>query len=249
MGRFFDLFPRTAYTLSNKKYSEYQQITNILFRTAFVRDLVYNTSAYIQYTIKESDTPEILASKVYKDPTAYWIILYANDIIDPQFDWPLTTTNFNNYMVDKYRAMAEDDENQTLQDYQVIAWTQDLTNANSVHHYEKVVKQENLSAGTTTEFRYRIDGDRLTDNVPSVPYDNYEDLTATQSVVPINLTNGETVIQTTYRNSVTYYDYELEKNEAKRNIRIIKSEYYPQIVKEFEALSGVPLPSFFRRVN
>jgi len=249
MGRFFDLFPRTSYSLSDKKYPDYQRITNILFRTAFIRELIYNTSAYLQYTIKESDTPEILASKIYKDPTSYWIILYANDIVDPQFDWPLTTTNFNNYIADKYRAMAEEDEGQALQDYQVISWTQNLTNANSVHHYEKVVRQENQSARTTTEFRYQIDGDKLTNNELTVPHDYYEELAAEQDVVTINFTNGETVIQTTYRNFVTYYDYELEKNEAKRNIRIIKSEYYSQIMKEFEALSRVPQPSFFRRVN
>lgn len=250
MGRFFDLFPKTAYSLSNKKYSEYQQITNILFRTSFVRDLVYNTSAYIQYTIRESDTPEILASKVYKDPRAYWIILYANDILDPQFDWPLTTTNFNNYIADKYRAMAEADEGQTLEDYQVISWTQNLTNANSVHHYEKVVKQENLNARTTTEFRYVVNKSKLTNNNLSVPHDYYDGLADEQDVEAFDLqVNGQTVIQTSYRNFVTYYDYELEKNEAKRNIRIIKSEYYPQIIKEFESLTAAPLPSFFRRVS
>lgn len=250
MGNFFNLFPKTLYTFSNNQYPEYQQIVNILFRTAFIKEVLYNTSAYIKYTVKDGDTPEILASKVYKDPSAYWIILYANDIVDPQFDWPLTTTAFDKYMVDKYRSMAEADEGQTLQDYQVIAWTQNTTNPNSIHHYERVVRRENKSVQSVSEFRYVIDKEQLTNNNLTVPYDNYADLPDAQGVTPIDLTiDGETIVEVEYGNSVTYYDYESELNEKKREIRIVKSEYYPQIVREFEALVSVPEPTFFRRVS
>lgn len=249
MASFFDLFPLERYSLSDKKYPDYQAITNIMFRTAMIKEVLTNTSSYIEYVIKDGDTPEILASKVYDNPEAYWIILYANDVIDPQFDWPLNTTAFYNYMVDKYRGMAEADEGQPLEDYQVISWTQNLTNANSVHHYEKVVKQENQTAQTIIEFRYEIDGEKLTDNNLNVPYDRYDSLAFAQDVTPINLQiDGQTVIQTIYKNSVTYYDYELQKNEAKRNIKIIKRDYYPQITREFEALTGSARLPFIRNV-
>jgi hypothetical protein len=250
MGRFFDLFPKVNYTFSQSKYPEYQLITNILFRTGIIRRILYNTSAYVKYTIKESDTPETLADKVYNDPRAYWIILYANDMLDPQYDWPLSSVPFNNYIVDKYRAMAEDDEGRSLEDYEVIAWTQNLTNPAAVHHYEKVIRQENRTIDTVNEFRYKIDEDKLTDNNLTVPYAYYEGLADEQSVTAISLeVNGQTVIQTEYRNFVTYYDYEMEKNEAKREIKIIKKEYYPQIIREFESLTNVSPPAFFRRVS
>ena len=249
MANFFDLFPLERYSLSDKKYPDYQSVTNILFRTAIIKEVLTNTSSYIEYVVKDGDTPEILASKVYDNPEAHWIILYANDIIDPQFDWPLNTTDFYNYMVDKYRPMAEADEGGPLEDYQVVSWTQDTTNANSVHHYEKVVKQENQTAQTITEFRYEIDNEKLTDNNLTVPYDRYESLAFEQDVTPINLQiGGQTVIQTIYKNSVTYYDYELQKNENKRNIRIIKKDYYPQITREFEALTGSATLPFIRNV-
>lgn len=250
MGNFFDLFPKTAYTFSNNKYAEYQRITNILFRTGIIRNVLNNASAYVKYTVKDADTPEILAGRAYKDPTAYWIILYANNIIDPQYDWPLTSDNFHNYIVDKYRAPAEADLQQTLDDYQVISWTQNLTNPAAVHHYERVVKQENQTLRTTSEVRYIIDKDQLTNNNLSVPYTYYDNLAEEQSVTPINLeVNGQTIIQTEYRNFVTYYDYELAANEAKREIKIIKNEYYAQIIREFESLTNVGPPSFFRRVS
>lgn len=252
MANFFNLFPRERYSLSDKKYPDYQAVTNILFRTAIIKEVLSNSSAYIEYVIRDGDTPEILASKVYEEPEAHWIILYANDMVDPQFDWPLNTTAFYNYMVDKYRTRAEADEGEPLEDYQVISWTQNTTNANSVHHYEKVVRQENLAAQTTTEFRYNIDGEKLTNNELNVPYDYYDDpnLAFEQDFTPINLqVNGETVIQIIYKNFVTYYDYELEKNELKRNIKIIKKEYYPQIVREFEALTNSNKFPFIRNIS
>lgn len=248
MAKFFDLFPLQRYSLSDKKYPDYQAVSNILFRTSIIKEVLSYSSAYIEYVIKDGDTPEILAAKVYDDPEAHWIILYANEMIDPQFDWPMNTTAFYNYMVDKYRSMAEEDEGQPLEDYQVVSWTQNTTNPASIHHYEKVVKQENQTAQTVTEFRYKIDAERLTDNELDVPYDTYENLAFEQDVTPINLQiDGQTVIQKTYKNFVTYYDYELEKNEAKRNIRIIKKDYYAQVVREFEKITDTRAP-FIRNI-
>jgi hypothetical protein len=238
MGKFFDSFPLTRYSISNFKYPDYYLVTNILFRTAIIKEVLSNSSSYIQYVVRDGDTPDILAAKIYDDPEAHWIILYANDMIDPQYDWPLTTSTFYNYMVDKYRTAAEEDIGNPLEDYEVIAWTQDLTNPNSFHHYEKVVKQVNTAARVESEVRYVVNKSKLTDNTPTVPFDYYDDLADEQDVVPIDLdVDGQTVIQTIYRNAVTYYDYESELNETKRNIKIIKKEFYPQVIREFDAIT------------
>jgi hypothetical protein len=250
MSRFFDKFPTISYSLSGKKYPDYQIVRNILFRTAFIRDALDKKTAYTEYVIRDGDTPDILANKIYGDSEAHWIILYANEILDPQFDWPMATGVFNKYIADKYRSMAEDDLNTTLEDYQVIAWTQDLTNDESVHHYEKVIRQENLTARVTTETRFVINKTKLTNNDLDVPHDYYDDLAEEQDVTPINLSvGGQTIIQTTYRNFVTYYDYEDELNEQKRTIRIPKKEYYTQIVTELNALTNTSVPIFLRKVS
>lgn len=250
MSSFFDKFPLIRYQISGVKYSSFQTIRNLLFRTAVIREALSNSSSYIRYIIRDGDTPEILASKIYGDPQAHWMILYANDMIDAQYDWPLTSTVFTKYMADKYRAAAEADRGTTLEDYEVIAWTQDTTNIPSYHHYEKVVRQENQVAQVTTETRFVINKSKLTDNELDVPYDYYDDLADVQDVTPVNLEiDGQTVIQTIYRNAVTYYDYENELNEAKRTIRIIKKEYYTQMNTEFGILTNRNTPIFMRRVS
>lgn len=249
MSRFFDKFPTITYNMSGKKYPDYVTVTNILFRTAFVREALAKKTAYVEYIITEGDTPEILANKVYGDPEAHWVILYANEILDAQFDWPMVDGVFNKYIADKYRSMAEADLGNPLEDYEVIAWTQDRTNEASVHHYEKVVKNQNTSTLETNETRFIINKSKLTDNELNVPFDYYDDLPEEQGVTPIDLSiDGQTIIQTIYRDFVTYYEYESELNEQKRTIRILKREYFDQIQKEFNNLTGTTVPTFFRKV-
>jgi hypothetical protein len=250
MSSFFDKFPVIRYQISGVKYSSFQTIRNLLFRTSIIREALNNSSAYIKYIIQDGDTPEILAAKMYGDPQAHWMILYANDMLDAQYDWPMTSTVFPKYLVDKYRSAAEADRGMALQDYEVLAWTQDTTNEASYHHYEKVIKRENQAELSTTETRFIINKSRLTDDPLDVPHDYYDNLADVQDVTPINLEiNGETVIQTAYRNAVTHFDYEDELNESKRTIRIIKKEYYPQINSELNVLTDKNRTPFLRRVS
>jgi hypothetical protein len=57
---------------------------------------------------------------------------------------------------------------------------------------------------------------------------------------------GKTVVETIENNRVTFYDWEHERNEAKREIKIIKPEYYLNIMSEFDNLTGVAAAPFMR---
>ena len=52
--------------------------------------------------VKEGETPERLADKFYGDSNYHWVILHVNEIIDPRFDWPLTTYQLEQYVGSKY---------------------------------------------------------------------------------------------------------------------------------------------------
>ena len=336
MARFFDRFPKVSYDIENKQLTNLQAVTNVFFRMQFIREVLKNVSSYYDYLIRDSDTPEILADNVYGDPEAHWIILMANDIVDPQFDWPLNDEQFFNYMVKKYRSTAEahfgapnvanvqiisggtgytngyvtftggsgsganasvntsngvitnitvnnkgfnykiDDvvtanvtslggtganlkvNIQTINDIQVISFTQTEAYANSIHHYEKVIQRIDSSTDETTETRLWIDRDALTTNLANsfantsyfanTAYDNYNNLPTTQSVEVFNFGNGETVTEIIFRDAITYYDYELAANEAKRSIKIIKREYYGQIVDEFNNLTKYNATPYLRKL-
>ena len=229
MSQFFTKFPRVSYDIAGKRFTTYQSVTNIFFRLRIIREVLGNIAAYYEYLVKDDDTPEILADKVYGNPEAHWIILLANNIVDPQYDWPLKYNDFNNYITKKYGSIS-------------YAKT-------TYHHYEKVVTREESSSGTVVETRFVINQSNIANSMydSTVPYDTYNSLPETQDVDTINMGSGKTVIEITKRDRVTIYDYELELNEKKRAIKIIKPEYYAQIIRELDNLTQTR-PSYIRRL-
>jgi hypothetical protein len=219
MGKYFDKIPQLLYNIDGKQLSTYQTATNIFFRVRVIRNVLENVSAYYDYLVKDDDTPEILAEKVYGDSEAHWIILLSNQIIDPQYDWPLNESDFSEYIIGKYGSISN--------------------SKTSIHHYEKVITRENSIAGMATESRFIINQTKLTANDMDVPYDTYTTLPETQEVDTYNLDDNETVIQVIRRDAISCYDYEYDINEKRRAIKIIKPEYYGQIIREFNTLTGL----------
>ena len=81
-------------------------MTNVTLRFK-VRDIIKNkTAIYFDYVVKDSDRPDIIASKYYDDPTLDWIIFLVNDIVDPYYDWPLNDEGFDSYMRTLYGSTA-----------------------------------------------------------------------------------------------------------------------------------------------
>lgn len=262
MTEFLEYFPRVRYDIEKTRLSDYQFVTNITFRVGIIREVLNNASSYFYYTIKDSDTPEIVASNAYGNPEAHWIILYANNIYDPQYDWPLNDRSFKNYLADKYRNQAAQSlgiSANTITDTQVISWTQDTTNANSVHHYEKQITRYNSSDDVTLTINLEVNGTNvasvLSDSLADVPYDFYTSantsdpraLEFTGSFETFNI-NGKTIQQTIKGAAITYYDYEEEQNEKKRLIKVIKREFYSQIISEFKKLTDPNVEPYVRRL-
>jgi hypothetical protein len=80
--------------------------------------------------------------------------------------------------------------------------------------------------------------------LPSAPMDAYNTLVDTTDFSTYTV-GGKTVFQTVSRDRVSYYDYEESLNESKRLIKIIKPEFYQQIISEFNNITSTR--EFFRR--
>ena len=248
ISSYLDSFPRVDYSISEDKNIT-ESVTNIFKRYAMLRDVLSNAGSYVLYEVEDNETPEILAEKVYNDAGAGWMILYANKIVDPQFDWPLSDINFKKYIIEKYGS---------------------ISNAvTTYHHYEKIVE---TSVGDQTYTRtYLVNRERLTENKLDVPYtyfqpysNNYFLTADTVLITADNVyftvdhsnhfsyddtslpeyysyeahnVNDTTVFLNTYGRAVTNYDYEQEMNDNKKYIKVIKAQYYAQIMSEFRTLT------------
>jgi hypothetical protein len=118
---FFQKFPLLVYTLDNNK--SVQTVPDILRRAVLSAELKNNGAYFEQYDIKDGETPEIVADYWYGDSNLHWLILIANDIIDPRFDWPMSYNNLVEFVKGKYGE----------------------TDVNSLHHY--VNPQEYIVSG------------------------------------------------------------------------------------------------------
>lgn len=91
------------------------------------------------------------------------------------------------------------------------------------HHYEKIVVSVDGYTGKVTTDTYQID------------LASYNLLPAEPTVVSKVLDN-QTITITTSRRAVSCYDYELELNESKRVIKLIKNSLVADVKNQFEIL-------------
>jgi len=127
--KYFSKFPLIAIT---DKKGNSQVYTNLLNRLSLMPAVLKNPLVFYEYSIQDGDTPEIVAHKYYGDVNRFWIVLYSNNILDPQWDWPLSINAFNSYVDDKY------------------------TNPYAVHSYEKVITTTNLGDNSSVSNAYTI---------------------------------------------------------------------------------------------
>jgi hypothetical protein len=97
--QYFDTLPKIVQT-DNVGVS--RVFTNLMARASIIPDVLKNPLVYYSYDIQEGDTPEIVAYKYYGDSYRYWIVLFANELLDPQWSWPMDSNVFDAYMTEKY---------------------------------------------------------------------------------------------------------------------------------------------------
>jgi hypothetical protein len=163
-------------------------LTNLLARSSIIPSLLNNSALYYQYDIQEGDTPESIAYKYYGESYRYWIVLFANQIIDPQWQWPMNSLTFGLYLNDKYGSI---NVYSTIHSYQQIITSVDsLTNTITTNTIE-VSEQSynNLVIGTKS---YTLpDGSTVTVTTQGNVVNIYDyELSLNESNRTINLLNA-----------------------------------------------------------
>jgi len=97
---YFEKFPLIRYSLDGGLTTFL--MTDFFRRVKADRINIQSSLAYDEYDVHQGETPEILADKLYGDSNFHWVILIANEIIDPRWDWPLDEVILKRYVEDKY---------------------------------------------------------------------------------------------------------------------------------------------------
>ena len=97
---YFQNFPFIPYDSVGN--GDFKLVTNLLKRVALRTKVRTNAALFDTYNVKEGQTPEMIADKLYGDPNLHWIVMYVNNITDRYHQWPLTTPQFLAFINDKY---------------------------------------------------------------------------------------------------------------------------------------------------
>jgi hypothetical protein len=196
--QYFDTLPKI---LQYDNVGTGRLFTNLLARASIIPELLKNPAIYYSYDIQDGDTPEIIAHKYYGDSYRYWMVLLANEILDPQWEWPISGNIFNDYLIGKYG--------------------QSFNTQATIHHYEKTITQFDSGTNTTTTNTVEIDL-----NTYNTTYQTIKSYTLPTGVVTVTIS----------KSAISYYDYELNLNESKRNIQLLNSSYVNQLETELKNL-------------
>lgn len=208
MANYFKFFPQTYYNLEDTK-NNVDVVTNIMSKFSFEPSFKNNSVIYYEYVITDGETPEMLAHKIYGSAEKHWIILSLNDIVSPMTDWPLEQRSLIKLIDKKYEQFAN-----TANGFTGLEWAEQ-----NIHSYFKTETQLDTYTNESVSKTIIIDSDTYSNVTPSST--NYT--LQNNNVIRIDVTKG----------IKTFYEYEMEQNENKRKIKILKPEFVPAVEEEF----------------
>ena len=205
---YFRELPDVQYqsNLSHKISSqEYIRIKNLFRRVKILDSIQDQVTLFNRYVILEGQRPDNVAEAVYGSSDRDLIVILTANITNIRDQWPLSNNDLYRYAENKYG-----------------------TALNDIHHYETL---------EVIDYKGRLilpEGQRVDQNftIPA-PYDftlNGNSYIAVGAYDNTQYSGSGTINPVI---GVSNFDYETIKNEEKREIFLLKSEYIQQYLNDF----------------
>lgn len=221
-----DLLYQSQNTNRNSSY-DYVRVKN-LFRRAKIRDDYFqNATTFTKYKIIGEERPEQVAEKVYGSPEYDWLVLISNNILNVRTEWPLSDIEFDDYLERKYT------EAELL----------------SPHHYETTLV-------TDSRGKMIVPPGKIVDPNFSISYVDdsirYIQSINTQFTFSSQETRFDSTLETFDSSSstqevntyvtvnpvkiVTIQEYEIQQNDKKRNIYLLRPRYLQTAIDDMRRI-------------
>ena len=182
MANYFSSIPNVDYDINGTEPNQFRSVTNIMQRVRFKPSVLENITDYYPYYVREGERPDIVSFNTYGTVAYSYLILLVNNIVDPLFDWPLPSRQFENYIIEQYGSVS----------------AAQSTNK----YYYQIVRAEVARTGVSERVpEYKIIVDQTT----------YNSLDAS------------------VRSAQNVYDWEVEQNDNKREIKLINPDFIQDI--------------------
>jgi len=242
---YFDPFPIIDYPMNGSNI----QTVNFLKRTAIVQRVQRQTEAFQRYRPGMSDRPDTVASVVYGESDLFWLVLYANNIINPVKEWTMDNDSFMKFVKKQYPGTAifleSPEENSSSSSGSsvdtsfVIGETVTFNTALTgiIHHYDPTLRLV-VVTGIPDDYNLETLTTINDQNIGRIVRQWYNAVRFFENNVTGN--DGETVHPNLVLDSYDYIDdyisgtsdfavsnleFERRKNEERESIRLIQSEF------------------------
>ncbi len=234
-NEFFKNFPEVQYQLDGKVI----YIKDFFRKSRVDQEAVKSLINYTYYELEEGERPDIAADKLYGNSDLHWTFFLVNDF-ENYYDWFKDATSFESYISKKYPGQIAIASQST----DIVARKTAVGDtSNKFLLGEKVTSVSGEGRVILVEpehNRIAIDGKGFVAN------ETITGKVSTKSFTPTSVVDHRDGVAY-YKNgslrkntessgytSVSNYDDEYEKNEAKRKIKIISPGIIQNVVRRFE---------------
>jgi len=215
--KYFSNFPIISYANN--------AVRNIFAKVKLDKKFKEYTQSFYPYDVQQGDRPDVIAYGYYDDSYNDWMVYFANQMVDPYYDYFLDSLQFDTYIDSKYGSMAnaqsqifgyrnnwyEDDTVLTTTQYEALAtnlkkhWAPVIGYSGSITGYERSKSDSYIttnrivtipiSLNSNTEF---IVGERIQQTYSTTIYANATITFANSTVLTVQHTDGGFVANTQY---------------------------------------------------
>ena len=223
MQGYFSYFSNLNYvsrTTDRSSNDEFIAVKNIFRRPKLRDDLKNVVTAFEDYVVVGDVRPEQVSERVYGDPRFDWVILTTNNITKVRDQWPLSSNDFQKFILAKYGSEEK------------------LT---EVHHYVtellldsrlRIVVPEGLTVDSNFESRYL---ETSGSGESTYSGTNLPTLSTVDNAGTVKDANGNVVSHTNVF-PVTNYEFEENENEAKRRIKILQPQFLDVAISDMKRI-------------
>ena len=211
-----------------------------IFRSIRVAsDVAEGVTGYEYYYIGDQDRPDVLATKLYADPTLYWLFWMVNDHLATYNDWPKSQRILEKFIKRKYIGkclvanlqsdVVSSSDSKFLQGEKVVGSTSSAFGfVINIDHTNKQIILNDITG--TFQVGETVTGSQSTKSFTINSVRNFEDS-------PHHYEDSEGLKTTisTGNTPISNKEYEQKFNDDKRTIKYIKLQYLEGLLKEFKS--------------
>ena len=103
---YFSITPNILYDEKPIKYpfsTSDRVVAKNFFRRYKLNDDIFSYAVFFnKYAIKDGERPDILAKKIYGSQYYDWVILLTNNLVNAQYDWPMSNYDLGKVLEKEY---------------------------------------------------------------------------------------------------------------------------------------------------